>query len=84
MVDSGFRRGDDVLKALALGADFVFVGRPFNFASSVAGQAGVEHAISLLKAEVHRGLGMMGYNAISEVRHARLDRVLIDLPLMGR
>ncbi len=84
MIDSGFRRGDDVLKALALGADFVFVGRPFNFASSVAGQAGVEHAISLLKAEVHRGLGMMGYNAISEVRHARLDRVLIDLPLMGR
>ncbi len=84
MIDSGFRRGDDVLKALALGADFVFVGRPFNFASSVAGQAGVEHAINLLKAEVHRGLGMMGYNAVSEVRHARADRVLIDLPLMGR
>jgi L-lactate dehydrogenase (cytochrome) len=84
MIDSGFRRGDDVLKALAMGADFVFVGRPFNFASSVAGQAGVEHAISLLKAEVHRGLGMMGYNSVNEVRHARADRVLIDLPLLGR
>ena len=83
MIDSGFRRGDDVLKALALGADFVFVGRPFNFASSVAGQAGVEHAIGLLKDEVYRGLGMMGYNAVTEVRQARADRVLIDLPLMG-
>lgn len=79
MIDSGFRRGDDVLKALALGADFVFIGRPFNFACSVAGQAGVEHAIGLLKDEVKRGLGMMGYNAMKEVRNARVDQVLIDL-----
>jgi L-lactate dehydrogenase (cytochrome) len=41
MIDSGFRRGSDVLKALALGAKFVFVGRPFNYAASVAGEAGV-------------------------------------------
>ena len=41
MIDSGFRRGTDVLKALALGAKFVFVGRPFNYAASVAGERGV-------------------------------------------
>jgi L-lactate dehydrogenase (cytochrome) len=80
MVDSGFRRGNDVLKALALGADFVFVGRPFNFACSVAGEPGVKHAIGLLKDETKRGLGMMGYNAVAEVRNARADGVLIDLP----
>ncbi|MEC8917231.1 MAG: alpha-hydroxy acid oxidase, partial [Pseudomonadota bacterium] len=45
MIDSGFRRGTDVLKALALGARFVFFGRPFNYAAAYAGEAGVEHAI---------------------------------------
>ena len=40
MMDSGVRRGTDVLKALALGAKFVWVGRPMNFAASVAGEAG--------------------------------------------
>lgn len=49
MVDSGFRRGTDVLKALALGAKFVFVGRPFNYAASVAGEDGVRHGIRLLR-----------------------------------
>lgn len=38
MIDSGFRRGNDVLLALALGAKFVFVGRPFNYAGAVAGR----------------------------------------------
>ncbi|WP_293196613.1 alpha-hydroxy-acid oxidizing protein [Ottowia sp.] len=41
MIDSGFRRGTDVLKALALGAAFVFIGRPFNYAAAVAGEVGV-------------------------------------------
>ena len=52
MIDSGFRRGTDVLKALALGAKFVFIGRPFNYAASVAGEAGVRVAIALLREEV--------------------------------
>ncbi len=60
MIDSGFRRGTDVLKALALGAKFVFVGRPFNYAASVAGEDGVRHAIGLLREEVSRNLAMLG------------------------
>ncbi|HEY8101656.1 MAG TPA: alpha-hydroxy acid oxidase [Burkholderiaceae bacterium] len=60
MIDSGFRRGSDVLKALALGARFVFVGRPFNYAAAVGGQAGVEHAIDLLSAEIDRNMAMLG------------------------
>ncbi len=60
MVDSGFRRGTDVLKALALGAKFVFVGRPFNYAAAVAGQAGVQKGIQLLREEVSRDMAMLG------------------------
>jgi len=60
MLDSGVRRGSDVLKALALGARFVFVGRPFAFAAAVAGEAGVHRAIELLRAEVSRNMALMG------------------------
>lgn len=60
MMDSGVRRGSDVLKAMALGAHFVFVGRPFNYAAAVAGQAGVLHAIELLQQEIRRNLAMLG------------------------
>jgi L-lactate dehydrogenase (cytochrome) len=60
MLDSGVRRGSDVLKALALGARFVFVGRPFNYAAAVAGEDGVLHAIELLRLEVLRNLAMLG------------------------
>lgn len=67
MVDSGIRRGTDVLKALALGASFVFVGRPFNYAATVAGEAGVRHAIHLLQQEVSRDMAMLGINALGEL-----------------
>jgi L-lactate dehydrogenase (cytochrome) len=67
MIDSGIRRGSDVIKALALGARFVFVGRPFNYASSVAGEAGVRHAIDLLRQEVSRNMALLGVNTLSEL-----------------
>ncbi|CAE6747441.1 alpha-hydroxy acid oxidase [Paraburkholderia nemoris] len=76
MIDGGIRRGTDVLKALALGADFVFVGRPFNYAASVAGKAGVAHAIGILYAEVQRNLGLLGLERIDELS----PDVLIKLP----
>ncbi|WP_288537879.1 alpha-hydroxy acid oxidase [Paracidovorax oryzae] len=60
LIDSGFRRGSDVLKALALGARMVLVGRPFNYAAAVAGEAGIAHAIGLLRDEVDRNLAMLG------------------------
>ncbi|GHB22010.1 alpha-hydroxy acid oxidase [Salinicola rhizosphaerae] len=75
MIDSGFRRGSDVLKAIALGAKFVFVGRPFNYAATTAGEAGVDHAIGILATEVRRNMGMLGINALEEMTAERLYRV---------
>lgn len=67
MVDSGFRRGTDVLKALALGAKFVFVGRPFNYAAAVGGEAGVRRAITLLREEVSRDMAMLGVSTVEDI-----------------
>jgi L-lactate dehydrogenase (cytochrome) len=64
MVDSGFRRGTDVLKALALGADFVFLGRPFAYAVAARGEAGVRHAIDLLRREIDADLAMLGHRSL--------------------
>ncbi|MDF8365023.1 alpha-hydroxy acid oxidase [Achromobacter anxifer] len=74
MMDSGVRRGSDVLKALALGASFVFVGRPFNYAAAVGGEAGVSHAIGLLRAEVDRNMAMLGINHVREMQAELLTR----------
>ncbi|MGB3434186.1 alpha-hydroxy acid oxidase [Achromobacter sp.] len=68
MMDSGVRRGSDVLKALALGASCVFVGRPFNYAAAVGGEAGVSHAIGLLRAEVDRNMAMLGITQLREMQ----------------
>jgi L-lactate dehydrogenase (cytochrome) len=74
MMDSGIRRGTDVLKALALGARFVFVGRPFNFAASIAGEAGVRHAINLLRDEIDRNMALMGVTRCAELHPGLLVR----------
>jgi L-lactate dehydrogenase (cytochrome) len=60
MLDGGIRRGTDVLKALALGAQFVFVGRPFICAAAVRGEPGVRHATTLLWEELQRNMAMLG------------------------
>jgi L-lactate dehydrogenase (cytochrome) len=74
MMDSGVRRGTDVLKALALGARFVFIGRPLLFANAVAGEAGVQHAVKLLRDEVDRDLALLGVPSVDDVRPDLLCR----------
>lgn len=72
MIDSGFRRGTDILKAFGLGADFVWVGRPFNYAAALGGEAGVAHAIALLAHQLFQDLGMLGLTRIDAVRPEHL------------
>lgn len=67
MIDGGIRRGTDIVKALALGARFVFIGRPMIFAAALAGEAGVAHAIALLKAEIDRDLALLGLTDIAQL-----------------
>jgi L-lactate dehydrogenase (cytochrome) len=67
MMDCGVRRGTDVLKALALGARFVFVGRPFAYAAAIGGEAGVRHAIGLLADEIFRDMAMLGTTRLDEL-----------------
>jgi L-lactate dehydrogenase (cytochrome) len=68
MLDGGVRRGTDVLKALALGAAFVFIGRPFLYAAAIAGAAGVHHGASLLKHEISRDMAMLGINSLDQMK----------------
>ena len=67
LFDSGVRRGTDILKALALGARMVFVGRPFAYAASIGGHEGVKRAISLLSNEVSIDMAMVGVTALSQL-----------------
>jgi isopentenyl diphosphate isomerase/L-lactate dehydrogenase-like FMN-dependent dehydrogenase len=60
LVDGGFRRGSDVLKALALGARATLVGRAALFGLAAAGEDGVRHVLELLRDEVELGLALLG------------------------
>lgn len=74
MLDGGIRRGTDVLKALALGADFVFVGRPFLQAAAVGGEEAVRHAIRLLSEEIDRDMALLGVRSLGELAPGLLHR----------
>ena len=67
MLDGGIRRGTDVLKALALGAKFVFIGRPLLYAAVVGGEAGVQRALTLLRDEIDRDMALLGIRSIGEI-----------------
>ena len=67
IIDSGIRRGGDVLKALALGAKAVLTGRCALYGASVAGAAGVEHALTLLRKELDTSMGFTGCRTVAEI-----------------
>lgn len=66
--DSGVRRGVDILKALALGATSVAIGRAYLYGLAAGGQAGVERAISILIEELHRDMRLAGIANVADIR----------------
>jgi L-lactate dehydrogenase (cytochrome) len=75
IIDSGIRRGTDVMKAMALGADFVFLGRPFLYGAVIGGQACVEHAMHILRDEIDRDLALIGVRTPGELDSSYLRRM---------
>ncbi len=73
LVDGGIRRGADVIKALALGADAVLVGRLYAYALAAGGSAGVEALIRQLLAEVDLTLALCGASSVRELDASLLD-----------
>ncbi len=67
LVDGGFRRGGDILKAIALGADAVMIGRPALYGLGAGGEAGVSHALSLLRIEMERAMTLLGCHSLDEL-----------------
>ena len=74
IVDGGMRRGSDVLKAVALGADAVFAGRAPLYGVAAAGRAGAARALDILRAEIERGLGLIGAPSLAALDRSRLIR----------
>ena len=73
LVDGGIRRGADVIKALALGADAVMIGRLYAYALAAGGSAGVEAVIRQLLAEVDLTLALSGGSSVRELDASLLD-----------
>jgi 4-hydroxymandelate oxidase len=67
LVDGGIRRGTDVLKALALGATAVLIGRPYLYALGAAGQDGVACAVSILRREFEMAMALTGRTSIAKI-----------------
>jgi lactate 2-monooxygenase len=73
--DSGVRSGADVVKALALGATAVGIGRPYGYGAVLGGQAGIEFVLSCLLAETDLTMGLNGYASVAELTRDVLVRV---------
>jgi len=66
MIDGGFRRGTDVVKAVALGADLVLIGRATLYGLAAGGEEGARHALSILREEIDRTVGLLGATSLGE------------------
>ena len=67
LLDSGVRRGTHVVKAVALGARAVLIGRPYLYALAAGGQQGVEHILDLLRVEIARTMTLLGCTSVADL-----------------
>lgn len=84
LVDGGIRRGTDVLKAMALGASAVLVGRPVVWGLANAGAAGVAHVLRLLRDELEIAMALSGCATLAEATPALLESGMAQFPQEGR
>jgi L-lactate dehydrogenase (cytochrome) len=75
LMDGGIRRGTDIAKAIAMGASAVLCGRAYAYGLAAAGEAGVDRAIEILRADLERTLRLLGCPSI-----AALDRSYVNVP----
>jgi isopentenyl diphosphate isomerase/L-lactate dehydrogenase-like FMN-dependent dehydrogenase len=75
LMDGGIRRGTDIVKAICLGARAVLCGRAYAYGLAAAGEAGIERAIEILRADLDRTLRLLGCPSISA-----LDRSYVAVP----
>lgn len=73
LMDGGIRRGTDIIKAICLGANAVLCGRAYAYGLAAAGEAGVDRAIEILRADVERTLRLLGCTSISELDHSYVN-----------
>src|SRR5437867_8178932 len=74
LVDSGFRRGSDIVKALALGARAVCIGRPYLWGLAAFGQPGVERVLDILRRELRAAMQQLGAPSIKDITPAMVRR----------
>uniref|UniRef100_A0A914BYJ4 (S)-2-hydroxy-acid oxidase n=1 Tax=Acrobeloides nanus TaxID=290746 RepID=A0A914BYJ4_9BILA len=67
-VDGGIRTGTDIFKAIALGADMVFIGRPIIYGLAVSGSEGIKHVLKLLRIEFEYAMRLAGVSTIKDIR----------------
>ena len=72
LVDGGIRRGADVLKALALGADAVLIGRPYLYGLALRGAQGVKEVVDILQLELQMAMGLAGCASLGEIDRSHL------------
>lgn len=72
LIDSGFRRGSDIVAALALGARAVLIGRAHLYGLAAAGEAGVRHAIDILAQELRMSMALCGARTLAELDRSML------------
>ncbi len=75
LVDSGFRRGSDIIKALAIGAKAVCIGRPYLWGLGAFGEPGVERVLAILRAETRNAMQQLGAPSVKDLTPAMVRRV---------
>jgi isopentenyl diphosphate isomerase/L-lactate dehydrogenase-like FMN-dependent dehydrogenase len=67
LFDSGIRRGTDILKAMAMGASAICIGRPYLWGLGAFGQPGVERVLELMRAELTVGMQQLGVRTLQDL-----------------